>query len=79
MSEIEAAVAAAAKAERDACAKMADAWSDRFGVLLDAGGNDVIDEQAARQLRRYFAGFATELRAEMHLPDAAIAEVGADG
>lgn len=75
MSEIEAAV----KAEREACAKLAEAWSTRFEALAEAGGNDVIDERAARQLRRYFAGFATELRAEMHLPDAPAAEVGADG
>ncbi len=75
MSEI----AAAVKAEREACARMADAWSKRFDVLAEAGGNDVIDERAARQLRRYFAGFADELRAEMHLPDAPASEAVAHG
>jgi hypothetical protein len=59
----------AAGIERERIAAMADAWSARFDALLEAGGNDVIDARAARQLRRYFAGFATEIRAEMHLPD----------
>lgn len=70
MADIDAAVIAAVKAEREAGATMADAWSARFEALMDAGGNDVIDVQAARQLRRYFFAFATELRAEMHLADA---------
>jgi len=57
------------KIEREACAALAESWSTRFERLLEAGGNDVIDERAARQLRRYFSAFAAEIRAEMHLPD----------
>lgn len=68
---LRAAVDGAVKAERKAGADMADAWSKRFETLAEAGGNDVIDVPAARQLRRYFFAFATELRAEMHLPDPA--------
>jgi len=62
-------VRAAVLAERKAACDLAEIWAARFDRLSDAGGNETIDAMCARQLRRYFTAFATELNAEMHLPD----------
>ena len=57
-------------AERAACVVYVNKMSERWLKLAEAGGNETIDEAMARKLRRFFAGFADDIKAGMHVPDA---------
>jgi hypothetical protein len=61
-------ITAAVAAERELAAAYADRMSERWTALAEAGGNGTIDAQMARTLRRFMAGFAMDIRAEMHVP-----------